>query len=376
MKKLLAILVLAGLGFFFIKNKILNKPKIYSEDFQKQNIHTNTFAEQPATEEFEATTQISLVDIPDKKVLPTNYHIFQTFNNCGPASLSMTLNHYGINVSQKVLGDKLRPYKIPNGDNDDKSVTLYELADEAENYGLISFYRPGGNIELLQQFISYDIPIITRTWLKADDDIGHYRVVKGFDQNKGVLIQDDSLQGKNLEYTFDEFNEIWKKYNYEFLVLIPKDKIEIAETILGKKTDLNYAWAEALENSESEITKNPQDIYAIFNKVVALYNLEMYEEAVSAFESIENRISTRTLWYQQEPIKAYYELGEYEKALVIIDNILSNGNRAASQLYIIQGDIFYNRGNMEAALNSYEKAVYYNTNLEEARDSLAKIERK
>lgn len=139
---------------------------------------------------------------------------------------------------------------------------------------------------------------------------------------------------------------------------------------------MNYAWAEALENSESEITKNPQDIYAIFNKVVALYNLEMYEEAVSAFESIENRISTRTLWYQQEPIKAYYELGEYEKALVIIDNILSNGNRAASQLYIIQGDIFYNRGNMEAALNSYEKAVYYNTNLEEARDSLAKIERK
>lgn len=370
MKKLLAILVLAGLGFFFINNKSLNKPKIYSEDFQEQK---NTSVEQPDTEEFEATTQISLVDIPDKKVLPTNYHIFQTFNNCGPASLSMALNHYGINVSQKVLGEKLRPYQIPNGDNDDKSVTLYEIAEEAENYGLISFYRPSGNIDLLQQFISYDIPIITRTWLKADDDIGHYRVVKGYDRNKSVLIQDDSLQGKNLEYTYDEFNEIWKKYNYEFLVLIPKDKIEIAETILGKKTDLNYSWTEALENAETEIIKNPQDVYAIFNKVVALYNLGMYEEAVNTFESIENRISKRTLWYQQEPIKAYYELGEYEKALVLIDNILSNGNRAASQLYIIQGDIFYNRENMAAALNSYEKAVFYNKNLEEAKEALAKM---
>src|SRR3989344_5562076 len=35
------------------------------------------------------------------KVLNNNYHIFQTFNNCGPASLSMALSYYGVNESQQ-----------------------------------------------------------------------------------------------------------------------------------------------------------------------------------------------------------------------------------------------------------------------------------
>ena len=114
---------------------------------------------------------------PQSKVLESNYHIFQTFNNCGPASLSMALRYFGVDKSQKELGDVLRPYQVANGDNDDKSVTLLELAEEAKKHGLKAYSRPGGTVEMLEEFIAMDLPVITRTWLKVNDDIGHYRVV-------------------------------------------------------------------------------------------------------------------------------------------------------------------------------------------------------
>src|SRR5690606_15634406 len=76
--------------------------------------------------------------IPDSYVIPQKLHVFQSFNNCGPATLSMALSYMGVSKTQQELGDILRPYQVPGGDNDDKSVTLEEVAKEAEKYGLIS----------------------------------------------------------------------------------------------------------------------------------------------------------------------------------------------------------------------------------------------
>src|SRR3972149_10206152 len=140
----------------------------------------------------------TLPPLPSQKVLSNDgYHIFQTFNNCGPAALSMALRFYGINVTQAELGQSLRPYQIPGGDNDDKSVTLEELAEKSKEYGLIPYHRPMGNPDLVRQFIANDIPVIARTWTKPSEDIGHYRVLKGYDDAARIFIQDDSLQNKN-----------------------------------------------------------------------------------------------------------------------------------------------------------------------------------
>lgn len=316
------------------------------------------------------TNNQELGEIPNVKVLDSNYHVFQTFNNCGPASLSMVLRYFGIEKSQGEIGNDLRPYQIASGDNDDKSVSLEELAQKAEEFGLLAYHRPAGNMDILKHFIANDMPVITRTWVAADDDVGHYRVVKGYDENQGVLIQDDSLQGKNLTYTYDEFNVIWKKFNYEFVVIVPKEKQSVAETILGPKLDEGYAWQEAVEMSRGQLAENPNDVTARFNLVVALYNTGDLEGTVNEFEKIENDLSFRTLWYQIEPIKAYFELGNYDRVFAITDKILNGGNRAFSELYIIRGDIYKSQGNIDAARTEYEKAVQYNVNLEEAKEKL------
>lgn len=357
---LIIVLIALGTFWFIFRNNSdsANKPSIVN------NVHTPTPKQDDA-----------LPSIPSSKTLSNGgYHIFQSFNNCGPAALSMALRFYGINVSQEELGLALRPYQVPGGDNDDKSVTLEEVAEKAKDYDLIPYLRPMGNDTLVKQFIAQDIPVITRTWLKKDDDIGHYRIIKGYDDNRGVFIQDDSLQGKDLEYSNSDYDDIWKKFNYEYLVLVPADKKEIAEQILGEDLNEVVAWEKAKDNSLNELSANPNDVDARFNLSVAYYKLGNYEKSVEEFEKVENRLSFRTLWYQIEPILSYFELGNDQKILSISERILNDQNRAYSELYILRGKIFEKQGNTEAARSEYEKAVMYNGNLKEAQDLLNSLD--
>lgn len=319
------------------------------------------------------TPRTILLTPPQSKILPSAYHIFQTFNNCGPAALSMALRFYGINVSQAELGNALRPYQIPGGDNDDKSVTLEELVEKSKEYGFIPYHRPNGNIGLIKFFINYDMPVIARTLTKVNEDIGHYRVVKGYDETKGEIIQDDSLQNKNLRFTYGDFGALWDKFGFEYLVLVPQDKREIAKQILKEFVDQKTAWQKAVENAQKELTQKPDDIYARFNLSVAYYNTLDFQRSVEEFEKIENLLPFRTLWYQIEPIQAYFELGNYDRVFQITDRILNNYNRAFSELYILRGKIYQSQGETELARQELEKAVFYNSKLKEARSLLSAI---
>lgn len=318
-----------------------------------------------------APPKIKLQTPPVTKILPGGIHVFQSFNNCGPAALSMALSYYGIQETQAVLGQSLRPYQVAGGDNDDKSVTLEELAEKSKEYGFVPYHRPNGNIDLIKLFITYDIPIIARTWLKPNEDIGHYRVIKGYDQNQ--IIQDDSLQGKNLYYSYDDFNIIWKKFNFEYLVLVPVEKKEIAEAILAEDFDPKKSWEKAVENAKTQLQENPEDIYTRFNLSVAYYNIGDYQKSVEEFEKVESRLPFRTLWYQIEPIKAYFELENYDRVFEITNRVLSYHNRSFSELYLIRGEIYLKQGQKDLAKSEFEKAYFYNKNLKSAQEALEKI---
>lgn len=282
--------------------------------------------------------------------------------------MSMALRFYTVVESQEKLGQDLRPYQVASGDNDDKSVTLEELAEKSKDYGFVPYHRPNGNTETIKLMITYDMPVIARTTTKVGEDIGHYRVVKGYDGNR--LIQDDSLQNKNLWYTYDDFNTLWQTFNYEYLVLVPKEKVEIVETILGENANEKTAWKNAAASARSILTKNPNDIYARFNLSVALYETGDFKGSTAEFEKVEDQLPFRTLWYQIEPILAYYDLGEYNRVFALTDRILGGGNRAFSELYTIRGEIYKKQGNLEAARSEFEKAVFYNQNLKSALEAL------
>lgn len=310
------------------------------------------------------------IPLPNSHTIPIRTHVFQTFNNCGPATLSMALSYVNIDKSQAELGQILRPYQIAGGDNDDKSVTLEEIANQAKKYGLYAYLRPNGTIEKLRSFISHNIPVVTRTWLKTNEDIGHYRIIRGYDDVTLQIIQDDSLQNKNLRYSYTEYLQLWQPFNYEYLVIVNEEKKELVEKILEDEIDEKKAWKNALERINQEIKIQPDNWHLTFAKSRIYYYLGEYKNSVREYEKVESKLSFRTLWYQIEPILAYYHLGNYEKSLFLINKILNNQNKAFSELYILRGDIYKKTGNKEAAVSDYQKAVFYNKNLEEAQQRL------
>lgn len=298
---------------------------------------------------------------------------FQTFNNCGPATLSMLLAYFGKPVSQDELGQALRPYQNPIGDNDDKSVTLDEIAVKAAEYNLVAYYRPNGNIEKLKLFLANDIPVITRTWLSSGEDIGHYRIVRGFDDKTQEFIQNDSYQGKNLRFAYKDFEALWQPFNYEYMVVVPQNKKDVAEAILGDEIDQKIAWQRANTRAHQELVENPDNVYLQFNLATSFYHLGEYQESVEAYEKAKDKLPSRMLWYQIQPIKAYKETGKYDQVFALTDSILNNQNRAFSELYIIRGESYKAQGQTDLAMQEFERAVFFNKNSKEAKIALEQI---
>lgn len=314
----------------------------------------------PASAPPTPSPQPTPVLVPRQATITGGTHSFQTFNNCGPASLSMALSLLGISATQQELGQQTRPYQNAQGDNDDKSVTLAEIAAQAQKYGFQTYIRPAGTPEVLERAISQGLPVITRTWLKPGEDIGHFRVLKGYNQDTQTFLQDDSLQGKDLTYTYQSFDELWKAFNYEFLVLFPTDKAYLAPVILGELTDERGSWEKALNNAQERLKFQPESVYDGFNASVALYHLGRYEDSIEAFEKVESRLPSRMLWYQLEPLLSYQLTGQDAKVLQKTQTILDNHNLAFSELYQMRGKIFAQQGQTSQSEEAFRLATFYN----------------
>ena len=318
-------------------------------------------------------TPVAYKTPPETYTIPQAQFVSQSFNNCGPASLSMVLSMYGTNVSQEELRQKMRPFSNPLGGVDDKSIFAPEFVTHAENYGYKALHRPGGDITLIKTLVANDIPVILRTWLHPNEDIGHFRIVRGYDDTRQIFIQDDSYEGPNLTYDYDTFQAMWQPFNYGYILVYPEDKQDLVASILGEDMDEKTAYRNAIAVSEEELRENPNDSYAHFNLASAYYHLGEYEKSVAAFEEAQAGLPPRMLWYQLEPIYAYAKLGQSDTVFRLTDRILYNGNLAYSELYQVRGEIYLSQGNEGAARAEFEKAVYYNEHFQPAKDSLASL---
>ena len=287
------------------------------------------------------------------------YHVFQSFNNCGPATLAMALNYWGVASDQQSLGMEIRPNQNPQGINDDKSMMAYEFITFSEKYGLTAVVRPNGDISKLKKFIANDIPVIVRTWLHPNEDIGHFRIIRGYNENQ--ILQNDSYEGPNLYYDNQTFLSMWEPFNFGYIIVYPKEKQALVEEILGEEFDERKAW-------ENSLSRNiGSDPYSLFNQSVANYYLGNYQEAVTLFEQAEPNLPSRMLWYQLEPIMAYQKTGNSERVFSLTSSILNSGNGGFAELYQIRGEVYRSLGQNDLARSEFEQAYLYNSNLISAK---------
>lgn len=325
----------------------------------------------PFTSPSPAQSEAPIINIKQpglSALLHSQQYVYQTYNNCGPATLSMLLDFYGVNITQQQIADQLRPYNNTQGYNDDKSVTLDELASFARKQNMVTFKRANGDLDKIKKLITNGMPVITITWIDDKGGFGHYRIIKGYDDLKQEIIQDDSIFGQGKKVKYDEFMRLWQVFNYDYLVIVPSEKAEIVKNILGNDIEEKAAFTYALKRSQAE-----QSSFATFNQSINYYYLGEYENSIKSFELVKSQVPYRLIWYQIEPIMAYQKMKKFDQVFSLTDQIIQSGNPAFSEIYQIRGEIYLEKGEIQNAKKELEKAVFFNKYYQPASQLLQSI---
>lgn len=210
-------------------------------------------------------------------------HVYQTWNNCGPASVVMALSSMGVRVSQETARLALRGEDIRRGmpaTNVDPWVR--------ENFGLRALVRTGGSPEMLKRFVANGYPVLVTQWLEdpigaiSRQRIAHYRVVRGYDDARGVFVANDPYRGAKVALDYAWFDRTWLPFLYRYLVIFqPGDEARV-RAIVGEDWDelraREHTYARAKAAAEAS-----RDQYAWAAYGEAAYRVGLFEESVAAF---------------------------------------------------------------------------------------------
>lgn len=125
-------------------------------------------------------------------------YLAQDYNYCGPASLSMVMQHYGFNISQEDIGQGIVAQK---------GITTSNLVKRAEAYGF-SAYVSSCSFYGLLSVVAQGNPVIVRT-INSTGNNGHFIVVTGYDMQLGLVYINDPDKPYKSYDSFEDFQRIW-----------------------------------------------------------------------------------------------------------------------------------------------------------------------
>jgi len=177
---------------------------------------------------------------------------YQTFNNCGPANLSMDLTYWGWPTTQDVTKAGLRTHE------DDRNVMLSEMRDFViEKTNLSALIRYGGTIDTIKSLLSQGYPVLLERGHTDPEDgwMGHYSIVTAYDDAKQTVRIPDTLLGMmNLGY--DELMRDWAHFDGIYLVVYPPEREAEVLALLGPDADP----AVNLQNALDQVTARIQQV--------------------------------------------------------------------------------------------------------------------
>lgn len=302
----------------------------------------------------------------------------QTWNNCGPANITMALSFFGWSSGQEVAQAYVRP------STEDKNVNPWELvAFVREQTGFQALTRIGGNMTVLKQFIANQIPVVVESGYlyEGSDWLGHYKTLVGYDDTRGVFLFYDSWlgpgeNGNGLPISYSDFDANWAYFNRTFIAVYTAADESLVRTILGDLADPNQAAEIAAETAQAELQINRQNAVSWFNLGTALTRLGRYEEAATAFDQSRRQnppLPWRMTWYQFAPFEAYYNVGRYDEVLSLAEANLSNSGEYVEEMHYWQGRVFEAQGNVNGARAAFQRALGHNSRYTAAREALESL---
>ncbi|MBN1582576.1 MAG: C39 family peptidase [Anaerolineae bacterium] len=304
-------------------------------------------------------------------------HMWQTWNNCGPATLAMDLSYFACSIDQADVAAEMRPNR------EDKNVSPDELAAFARSQGLEALVRVNGSAERLRLLLSNDLPVIVETWVEEepDDGLGHYRLLTGYDDVAQEWIAYDSLVSAGVEADrpyagirlgYDQTARWWAVFNRVYVVIYTSETAPVVRGILGSDYDETAMWQRALQSAEQEVQQSPKDPFAWFNLGTDLVAAGEFERAASAYDQARTiGLPWRMLWYQFGPFSAYYHSGRHEELIALARATIAVTGQV-EELHYWLGMGLRATGDAEgAAAEAFRRALSLNGNYVEAAEALA-----
>jgi len=321
--------------------------------------------------------------LPVSHILDGMGVVKQTFNNCGPANLTQTLNFLGYDITQEEVAEYLKP------NSEDRNVSPWQIADYVNERTGGSFKasaHSGGTLELLKQFIAAGYPVVIEKGYELPDSgwWGHYLTVFGYDDEAGVIYSQDSYlgpwDGSGRTDDYEEFEFYWQQFNYTFYVVYyPSQEAEV-QAILGPElSDPMAMWRMVAARAQSEIDADPQNMFAWFNLGSALTEMgvrtgeaQYYQGGAQAYDQArEIGLPPRMLWYQFRPYMAYWKIGRHEDVIALADATLeTQGGRNVEETFWYKGLALESQGLISDAITNYQAALEVNHNAYYAQWSL------
>jgi len=318
--------------------------------------------------------QVSLVGIR---------HEWQSFNNCGPANLAMALSYWGWQGDQRTTKAFLRP------NVDDPNVMPEEMAAFVHTHtNLDAVIRVGGTLEILKKLVAAGFPVILEIGHHPPDDwwMGHYIVVSGYNDLRGVLITQDSLIMPNLPRSYQEFEERWwRDFNHLYMVIFPPDRESEVMAILGEDSDSRTNLERALQRAEAEIPhlSGRDQFFALYNQGANLFKLGRVQESAAVFDLAFSHYQTipaaqrpwRVVWYRMEAYQAYYETGRYQNVIDMANAAISTlRKRGLEESHYWRGMAHEALGDRERAKNDFQIALQIRPTFDLALAALGRLE--
>jgi len=339
-----------------------------------------------------ATPKPSLMPTPTMEPSPTPTspaivtltglrHEHQGWNNCGPATLTMLLSYWGCERTQQDAAPVLKP------DPDDKNVSPWEMEAYVRDIGFEAVTRVNGDLDRLKDLLRAGFPVIVETWYVRDarDQLGHYRLVVGYDDTAQHVLTYDSLHGPDIPVGYQELDELWRVFNRLYLVVYTPDRWDALAAILGSDLDDVVMYERALEVARSEAVAQPSECVAYadcadwvtfswFNVGSTLTSLGRHQEAAAAYDKARQLgLHYRMLWYQFGPYESYYESGRYDDVIALADATLATANNL-EESYYWRGKARLAQGNVQGARSDFNEALRYHKGWASALEALADLE--
>ncbi len=314
--------------------------------------------------------------LPDAAQMTGFRHEFQGWNNCGPATLTTALSHFGWEHDQYVAASWLKP------DPNDKNVSAWQMAEYVNTQTpQRALVRYGGDLDLLHRLIVADFPVIIAAGYEPDgyDWMGHYLLVMGYDRQAGTFLTQDSFLGPDTNYAESEIDGYWRHFNRVYLVIYQPEREGELLALLGDNADSSANAALALETARQEVVADNEDPFGWFNMGTSYALLGQYEEAAVAFDQARNvgpGLPWRMLWYQFGMFEAYYETGRYEDVIALAQVNLATtvDEHPIEETYYYAGLARAALGEIDRAVSNYQQALRINPNFTPAREALSALQ--